>query len=279
MRLVLQLLAVAVVTAVGGLTVAAVQEGSPWLALVLGVAMSALALFVYRWVVGRTEHRAVTEVGRKGAAAGLGLGTLLGLALFGTVVANLALLGYYEVTGRGSVSGAAGFVGLMAVAAVTEELRFRGVLFRVMEERMGTWTAMALSGVVFGAFHLANPDATVYGALAIAVEAGGMLTAAYVATRRLWVPIGVHFGWNFAAAGVFSTEVSGNGSTHGLLESATSGPAFVTGGAFGPEGSVFALLFCALTAVVFLLVARRRGRLVPRGGRAERVAAVATLSR
>ncbi|MEU3557401.1 CPBP family intramembrane glutamic endopeptidase [Streptomyces fragilis] len=279
MRLVRQLVAVAVVTAIGGRTVAAVQEGSPWLTLVLGVTTSVLALLVYRWVVRRTEHRAVTEVGRKGAAAGLGLGTLLGLGLFGAVIANIAFLGYYEVTGRGSLSGAAGLLGLMAAAAVTEELLFRGVLFRVLEERMGTWTAMALSGVLFGAFHLANPDADLYGALAIAVEAGGMLTAAYVATRRLWVPIGVHFGWNFAASGLFSTEVSGNGSTHGLLESVTSGPAFVTGGAFGPEGSPYALLFCALTAVVFLLVARRRGRLVPRRGRTERVAAVATLSR
>lgn len=279
MRLVWQLLAVAVVALVGGQAVAAVQENNPWLTLVLGVVTSVLALLVYGWVVRRTEHRAVTEVGRKGAAAGFGLGTLLGLALFGTVIVNIAFLGYYEVTGRGSVSGAAGLLGFMAAAAVTEELLFRGVLFRVMEERMGTWWAMALSGVVFGAFHLANPDASLYGAVAVAVEAGGMLTAAYIATRKLWVPIGVHFGWNFAAGGVFSTEVSGNGSTQGLLDSATSGPSLVTGGEFGPEGSLYSLVFCVLTAVVFLLVARRRGRLVPRRGRTEPMAAVATLSR
>jgi membrane protease YdiL (CAAX protease family) len=279
MRLIWQLAAVAVVAMAGGGVVAAVQEGHPWLTLVLGVLTSVLALLVYRWVVGRTERRAVTEVGRKGAAAGFGLGTLLGLALFGVVVANIAFLGYYEVTGLGSVSGAVGFVGFMAAAAVTEELLFRGVLFRVAEERLGTWWAMALSGVLFGAFHLANPDADLYGAFAVAVEAGGMLTAAYVATRRLWVPIGVHFGWNFAAGGVFSAEVSGNGASHGLLDSVTTGPAWVTGGAFGPEGSPYALVFCVLAAVVFLLVARRRGLLVPRRGRTERAAALATLPR
>lgn len=62
-----------------------------------------------------------------------------------------------------------------------------------------------------------------------------MLTAAYVATRRLWVPIGVHFGWNFAASGIFSTEVSGNDTPQGLLNSSMSGPELLTGGDFGPE--------------------------------------------
>ncbi len=279
MRLVWQLLAVVVVALVGGQAVAAVEGSTPWLTLVLGVVTSALALAVYGWVVRRSEHRAVTETSRKGAVLGLGLGTLLGLALFGAVIANLAFLGYFDVSGRGSVSGAAGFVGFMAAAAVTEELLFRGVLFRIFEERMGTWTAMVLSSVLFGACHLANPDASLYGAVAVAVEAGGMLTAAYVATRKLWVPIGLHFGWNFAGAGIFSTEVSGNGSTHGLLDSATSGPALLTGGDFGPEASPYAVVLCVLAAIVFLLVARRRGRLVHRRARREPVNAVATLSR
>ncbi|MFC0599123.1 CPBP family intramembrane glutamic endopeptidase [Streptomyces palmae] len=279
MRLVWQLSAVAVVAMVGGQAVAAVQEGNPWLTLALGTVTSVLAVLAYGWVVRRTERRAVTELDRKGAAAGLGLGTLLGLALFGSVVANLAFLGYFQVTGRSSASGAAGLLGFMAAAAVTEELLFRGVLFRVVEERTGTWWAMALSGVLFGAYHLSNPDASLYGAVAVAIEAGGMLTAAYIATRKLWVPIGLHFGWNFAGAGIFSTEVSGNGSTHGLLDSVTTGPALATGGDFGPEGSPYALVMCVLAAIVFLLVARRRGCLVPSRGHAERVPAVATLPR
>lgn len=279
MRLVLQLAAVTVVALIGGQAVSGGQEGNPWLTFVLGSLTCVLAVFVYGWVVRRTEHRPATEVGRQGAGAGLGLGALTGLALFGAVIANIAFLGYYEVSGRGSLSGAVGLVGYMAAAAVTEELLFRGVLFRIFEERMGTWAAMALSGVLFGMYHLANPDASVWGAVAVAVEAGGMLTAAYIATRKLWVPFGLHFGWNFAGAGIFSTEVSGNGTTHGLLDSATSGPTLLTGGDFGPEGSLYSLLVCVLAAGVFLLMAQRRGRLTPRRGSAERPAAVATLTR
>lgn len=91
-----------------------------------------------------------------------------------------------------------------------------------------------------------------------------MLTAAYVATRRLWVPIGVHFGWNFAASGIFSTEVSGNDTPQGLLNSSMSGPELLTGGDFGPEGSVYAILFGVLVTIAFMWLAHRRGHVVPR---------------
>ena len=66
-----------------------------------------------------------------------------------------------------------------------------------------------------------------------------MLAAAYAATRNLWVPIGLHFGWNFAAAGIFSAEVSGNGESTGCWTASTSGPALLTGGEFGPEASLY----------------------------------------
>ncbi|MEU5832577.1 lysostaphin resistance A-like protein [Streptomyces diacarni] len=264
MRVVWQLLVVAAVALAGGQVIAGVQEDDPWLTFAVGLSSAALALLAYAWVVRRSEHRPVVEVAVKGAAPALGLGALVGVAVFGLVVLQLATNGYYEIEGRGSTTGAIGLVGFMAAAAVTEELLFRGVLFRIIEERTGTWIAMAATAVLFGAYHLANPDATLWGALAVAIEAGGMLTAAYIATRNLWVPIGVHFGWNFAAAGIFSSVVSGNGANQGLLETTASGPELVTGGDFGPEGSVFSVLFCALATLAFLLLARRRGHLVSR---------------
>ncbi|WP_405803489.1 CPBP family intramembrane glutamic endopeptidase [Streptomyces sp. NBC_01187] len=269
MRLVWQFVAVAAVAFIGGQGLAA-GDGNPWLTLALGVPTAVLAVLVYGWVVRRTERRPSVEVAAKGAGAGLGLGTLIGFAVFGLVILQLATNGYYEINGRGSTTGAVGLVGFMAAAAVTEELLFRGVLFRITEERTGTWIAMTLTGVLFGVYHLANPDASLWGTVAVAVEGGGMLTAAYIATRKLWVPIGVHFGWNFAAAGIFSSEVSGNGANQGLLDTTASGPQFVTGGDFGPEGSVFSVLFCVLATIVFMWAARRRGRLVPRR-RADRV--------
>jgi membrane protease YdiL (CAAX protease family) len=277
MRLVWQLLAVAAVAFIGSQGVA-VGGGNPWLTLVIGVLTAVAGVAVYRWVVRRTEHRPVTELARPGAGLAAGRGVLIGIALFGAVIANIALLGDYEIRGWGTVAGAAGLVGFMAAAAVTEELLFRGVLFRIVEERTGTGIALVLTGVLFGLSHLFNPDATLWGAIAIAIEAGGLLTAAYVATRKLWLPIGLHFGWNFAGAGIFGTVVSGNGTPQGLLDAVTSGPSIVTGGAFGPEGSLYSVLFCVLATTAFLWLARRRGHLIPRPKRAERVDTVTTLA-
>ncbi|MFI8308046.1 lysostaphin resistance A-like protein [Streptomyces sp. NPDC085927] len=274
MRFVWQLSAVVVVAMIGSQVVAAV-ENHPWLQLVLGLLVSVLAVLVYGWVVSKTEHRPATEVARKGAGAAIGRGMLIGVAMFGAVITNIYVNAHYEINGLGSVSGAVGLVGFMAAASVTEELIFRGVLFRIIEERTGTWIALTLTGLLFGLSHLLNPDADLWGALAIAIEAGGMLAAAYAATRTLWVPIGLHFGWNFAAAGIFSTEVSGNDTPQGLLDTMTSGPTWVTGGDFGPEGSVYAVLFGVLVTIGFMWLARKRGNLVPRR-RADRIAATPT---
>ncbi|MFC5674629.1 CPBP family intramembrane glutamic endopeptidase [Streptomyces incanus] len=274
MRFVWQLSAVVVVAMIGVQVVAAVEK-NPWLQLVLGLLVCVLAVLVYGWVVSKTEHRPATEVARKGAGAAIGRGMLIGVAMFGAVITNIYVNAHYEINGLGSVSGAVGLVGFMAAASVTEELIFRGVLFRIIEERTGTWIALTLTGLLFGLSHLLNPDADLWGALAIAIEAGGMLAAAYAATRTLWVPIGLHFGWNFAAAGIFSTEVSGNDTPQGLLDSMTSGPTWVTGGDFGPEGSVYAVLFGVLVTIGFIWLARKRGNLVPRR-RADRIAATPT---
>ncbi|MFF1487653.1 lysostaphin resistance A-like protein [Streptomyces sp. NPDC058319] len=277
MKLVWQILAVVLVGAIGGQSVTAVQD-NPWLSLLLGALTVVLSVVVYRWVVGRTERRPVAELAREGAPGALLRGLVLGIAWFGCVIANIYFLGDYQVHGFGSVTGAIGLVGFMAGAAVTEELMFRGLLFRLVERGLGTYLALALSGVVFGASHLLNKDATPLGAVAIALEAGGTLAAAYAATRSLWLPIGLHFGWNFAESGIFGTEVSGNGATHGLLDASTSGAELLTGGEFGPEASVYAMLSGALLTVAFLWLARRRGHIVPRQ-RAERVEALATLAR
>src|SRR5690606_19283436 len=223
MRFVRQFLTIVVVYALSGAAVNAVRDNE-WLTLVLGLASAALIVLVYAWVVRRTEHRPATDVARKGAASRTAWGILIGGGMFTAVIVNLYTSGHYDIDGVGSVTGAVGLLGFMAAAAATEEVVYRGVLFRIVEEHIGTYAAMGLTGVVFGLSHLFNENATLWGALAIAIEAGFMLAAVYAATRSLWLAIGVHFGWNFAAAGVFSTEVSGNGASEGLLDATTSGP-------------------------------------------------------
>jgi len=267
-RLVKQLGAVLVVAVPGSI---AVQALHAWghsfvLTLVVGVAIAALMIGMYRWGVRRTEHRNATEVASAGAGSAVARGITIGMLVFAAVIGIIAVLGGYRVDGWGSPAAAAGFLGLTAVVVASEELIFRGIVQRLLEERVGTWIALAVTAALFGAVHLVNPHATLWGAFAVAIEAGGMLGAAYVATRSLWLPMGLHFGWNFAVGGVFGTEVSGNEASKGLLDGATSGPTLLTGGAFGPEGSIIAVLACSIITVALLRLAHQRGHIVRRRG-------------
>ncbi|MFD5627192.1 CPBP family intramembrane glutamic endopeptidase [Streptomyces sp. NPDC127072] len=238
---------------------------NPVLSLLFGAAAAMLALTVYAAAVRLLEQRPASELDTSAAGSGLRLGTLGGVGLFVATLALIALFGGYDTKGGVSVGGAVTVLGMMAGVAVVEELLFRGIVFRLVEDLAGTRGALVVSGVLFGALHLVNSGATVWGALAIAVEAGLMLGAAYAATRTLWLPIGLHFGWNFALSGVFGVTVSGNEDMPtGLLHGTLSGPTAITGGDFGPEASIFAILVCTIPTILLLRTAKRRGRLHPR---------------
>jgi uncharacterized protein len=250
------------VSALGGAMAGAAAH--PVLGVLAGLAMAVLAITVHLLSARWLDRRRPDELARRGAAGGLGRGLLIGVAACTAAIGLIALTGGYRVLGVDTVGGAIGVLGFMVGVATTEELLFRGVLLRIVEGWLGTWGALAVTGLLFGGLHLVNPDASVVGALAIAVEGGLMLGAAYVATRSLWLPIGLHLGWNFTLGGVFSATVSGAGSTPGLLRSALSGPDVLTGGAVGPEASLFAVLVCAVPTVYFLRRARALDRIVPR---------------
>ena len=93
-----------------------------------------------------------------------------------------------------------------------------------------------------------------------------LLGACYALTRNLWFPMGVHLGWNFAEGGTFGAAVSGHPEP-GILKAPLSGPAALTGGAFGPEASPAAIAVCLAAAFLLLLAAARRGQWKPVGFR------------
>jgi hypothetical protein len=145
--------------------------------------------------------------------------------------------------------------------AVIEEVLVRGFIFRVLSVGTGTWIALLLSAALFGALHASNPGATAFSSIAIALEAGVLLAAAYVVTGRLWLSIGLHAAWNFTEGSIFGMSVSGGKQSASLISGTLSGPAMLTGGAFGPEASIVAVLVCLALAVLLLQHAVRSGRI------------------
>jgi len=120
---------------------------------------------------------------------------------------------------------------------------------------VGSVGALLGSSLLFGLLHLPNEGATLLSTLNVTV-AGVMFGTALITTRRLWLGIGLHLGWNFTASYVFSAVVSGHEGRAGLIFGNLSGPDWITGGAFGMEGSVVALV--ALVSGTSLILARRR---------------------
>ncbi|MTK63129.1 MAG: CPBP family intramembrane metalloprotease, partial [Methanobacterium sp.] len=116
--------------------------------------------------------------------------------------------------------------------AICEELIFRGVIFRLLEQAFGTLPSLLLSAALFGMAHVANPAASAIGAVTIGVESGVLLALAHRTTGTLWAPVGLHFGWNFAESVIFGMSVSGHPSS-GLLRMQTSGPEVLPGGSAG----------------------------------------------
>ena len=220
-----------------------------------------LGVAAYVAYVRRIERRPVAELDRAFAGRELGSGVVLGMSLFTATIGALALLGCYVVQGRHALS----IVAIPLVASIgtafIEEIVFRGIVFRIVESALGTWIALILSSAIFGLLHLVNPHATLQGAVAIVFEAGVMLAAAYVLTRRLWLPIGIHAGWNFTQGGIFGVSVSGMPSG-GLLDGSLTGPEWLTGGVFGAEGSIVAVVLGIALGTTLLAMAWRRGRFI-----------------
>jgi hypothetical protein len=142
-----------------------------------------------------------------------------------------------------------------------EEMLFRGILFRWIEEFAGSWAALFVTSALFGIAHIYNPNATWFSSFAIAVEAGVLLGGAYMLTRSLWMPIGLHAAWNFTQGFVFDVPVSGVDS-QGIVEARLSGPEILSGGQFGLEASILALLVATAAGIALVLRAIKQGQLV-----------------
>jgi len=223
----------------------------------IGAVVVTLAYVVYVRVV---ERRRISELALGPAPKEFGSGFVLGAALFTTTIGIIWALGDYSVIGFNHWTAILSPLAFGLAAGVLEEVLFRGVIFRITEDWVGSWGALAFSSLLFGAGHLANPHATLTSALAIALEAGLLLGAAFMITRRLWLPIGLHAAWNFTQSGIFGAPVSGT-TPHGLFVSTLSGPAWATGGGFGPEASLPAVLV-SLVSIWLLVYAVRSGRVV-----------------
>ena len=238
------------------------QPSSPWPLANAGIVI--LCLLAVFWPFFRYVEPGPTGLfGREGWAKELLAGLAGGILIFGTVVGVSAAIGTYHVTGGSGLETIWAPLAIQAlIPGFTEELFFRGILFRYIEKAGGSWIALAVTSALFGAAHIGNEGATWFSSLAIAIEAGILLGAVYMLTRRLWAAMGLHAGWNFTQGWIFGLPVSGGHGGTGLLNGTLTGPELMTGGAFGLEASLPGLAVATAAGLGILAVAIRRGRVV-----------------
>lgn len=188
-------------------------------------------------------------------------GLVLGSGFLTLVIAILTVFGLFRITGMNEWTAAfIMFVPFIAYAYV-EEVIFRAIIFRMLEEWRGTISAIIYSSLVFGFIHYSNENSTFVSSLFISLEAGPLLAAAYVYTRRLWFPIGIHFAWNYIQGGIFGASTSGV-AFEGLFTSKSQGPELLSGGPFGPEASIITVLLGLSFGIVLLLLAEKQKKVV-----------------
>jgi membrane protease YdiL (CAAX protease family) len=224
-----------------------------------------VAAFGATWLFARfVDRTSLAGAGLGGpplcAARGAAVGTLIGAALI------LLALGFAAFISSVAVTYAAPSIPLLAelgagfvFAAAVEELLFRGYPFQWAVRAMGFHPATAVFAILFAVAHLRNNQMSALAFVQIAA-ASVLLSYARSVGDSLWLPIGVHFGWNAAQGLLLGIAVSGNSNMPSIAHTAMAGPAWATGGDFGLEGSIGGLAACAVGIAVLGGWRARRSR-------------------
>ena len=235
-------------------TIPELYIGNNWISGTLSLICGVLLLLMYRWLVRSYEERKIEELSMQKSLKDTGIGFLWGMLMMAAVIGIFALCGWYKIIGC-SFNVAFVYRYLMAyfVVAVGEEIVFRGIMFRLLDSQFNLWVAMIISAIVFGAAHIINPNATVVSTVGISLATGVLFGLLFKYYRTLWVPIGIHWSWNFVQGTVTGCPVSGGAPDYSILQSVTSGPELFTGGLFGPEASIITMI-AGLAPCIWLVI-------------------------
>jgi membrane protease YdiL (CAAX protease family) len=192
-----------------------------------------------------------TAVGFAALALAVGIATAAGGLRFSFIGSQMLL-----AAGRSLVTSGS----LLFVAALAEEAAFRGYPLQTLTRAGLMWLGVILTSVPFGFAHLWNPNVVPGITFANTALAGVWLGIAYLKTRSLWFPLGVHWGWNWALGWLFGLPISGASlASNSLLRGEDAGPAWLTGGNYGIEGGVA----CTVALLVFTLFIWRTRLVAP----------------
>lgn len=221
--------------------------------LIKGIIASTAVILAYIYFYKKYEKRAITEFSNIGIVKYIITGVIIGVLLQCLTILIIIINGSFDIVSVNPISDMIIPFTVAFSVAIFEEILIRGIIFRIVEEKLGTYISLLITAIIFGALHLANPNSTLMSGLCVGIEAGFLMGAAYIYARNLWFPIAIHFAWNFMQSGIFGAITSGNEKTSSLLTTKITGSQLFTGGEFGPEGTIQAVIFCSLASILLLI--------------------------
>lgn len=230
--------------------------------LIAGIFAAILAIISYISLFKLYEKREITEFSKKSIIKNLSIGIVLGVILQSLTVLMIYLKGGYSVISINPILFIIPPLTMGITSAIIEETLFRGIIFRIPEEKLGSYISLLISALIFGALHISNPNSSLSAGIGLAIQAGLLLGAAYIYSRNLWFPIAIHFAWNFTQSAIFGANVSGNAISKTLITSKIEGAEWFTGGQFGPEGSIQATIFCLIATIILLILSHKEGKII-----------------
>jgi membrane protease YdiL (CAAX protease family) len=229
---------------------------------IAGIFTAILAIISYKYLFKFYEKREITEVSTNRIIKNLSLGIILGAVLQSLTILIIYLKGGYSIISINPILFIIPPLTMGITSAIIEEVLFRGILFRIPEEKLGSYISLIISAIIFGTIHLSNPNSSLSAGIGLAIQAGLLLGAAYIYSRNLWFPIAIHFAWNFMQSAIFGANVSGNAISKTLVVSNIEGANWFTGGQFGPEGSIQATIFCLIATIILLILSHKKGNII-----------------
>ena len=231
-------------------------------ALTTSITEAVIAVAAYIVLFKVYDKRQIHELSRTKFTSNAITGFLTGILLQTLFILVIYIAGTYSIVHVNSASTLIAPFAFALTAGFVAEIIIIGIVFRLLEKQTGTAIALSIFILLFALLHIKTNGATFVSVSATAMQAGFMLPAAYVFSRSLWLPIFLHFGWDFAEPGIFGGINPSSSLTHGLLTSKIAGNSLLTGGETGPQDSLTSLLLCLLLGIIFLLLARQRNNLI-----------------
>ncbi len=230
--------------------------------IILAIAESAIALLTYTFLFRVYEKRKISELSTNALWKNAVIGYVTGFGLQSIFILIIYLTGNYSVIGINQVSSLLPSLAAALTAGFVGEIVIRGIFFRLTEEKLGTVFTLIICVLFFAIMHVNAKGASILSVSSTAIEAGLLLSAGYIFSRSLWLPIFLHFAWDFAEPGVFGAVNPGITIDQSLLTSKIDGPLILTGGQLGPQNSIQSLLLCAIAALVFLWMAKQKNNFI-----------------